>query len=95
MIAERLECDVHRIQAADPYSDDYDETVARKVREQDADARPSIANPLNSIDGYDTILLASPAERKESGRHARGHTLRTPDRTSAGFAGFASLRDPG
>jgi hypothetical protein len=30
------------------------------VREPQADARPAIANPLPSIDGYDTILLASP-----------------------------------
>lgn len=60
MIADRLDCDVHRIQAADPYPDDYDETVQRNVREQNADARPSIANRLDSIDGYDTILLASP-----------------------------------
>jgi len=60
LIAERLECDVHRIEAAEPYSDDYHETVARNVREQDADARPAIANPLDSIDRYETILLASP-----------------------------------
>jgi flavodoxin len=60
MIAEPLDCDVHRIEAVDPYSDDYDETVERNVREQEADARPAIANPLASIDGYDTILLASP-----------------------------------
>ena len=59
-ISARLECDVHRIEAADPYPDSYDETVRRNVREQDADARPAIANPLPSIDGYDTILLASP-----------------------------------
>jgi flavodoxin len=60
MIADRLECDVHRIEAADPYSGDYDETVARNVREQNADARPEIANTLSSIDGYDTLLLATP-----------------------------------
>jgi flavodoxin len=51
---------VHEIEPADPYSDDYDDTVARNVREQDADARPEIASPLASIDGYDTVLLASP-----------------------------------
>ena len=59
-ISARLECEVHRIEAADPYPDSYDETVRRNVREQDADARPAIANPLPSIDGYDTVLLASP-----------------------------------
>ncbi|WP_128437263.1 flavodoxin [Streptomyces cyaneus] len=60
MIGGHIECDVHRIEAVDPYSDDYDATVARNVREQDADARPAIANPLASIDGYDVVLPASP-----------------------------------
>ena len=59
-IRARLGCDVHRILAADPYPADYEETVQRNVREQEADARPAIDNPLRSIDAYDTILLASP-----------------------------------
>jgi flavodoxin len=60
MISDRLDCDVHRIEPADPYPDSYDATVARNVREQDAGARPEIATPLASIDRYETILLASP-----------------------------------
>ena len=60
MIADRLRCEVHEIEAAKPYSDDYDDTVERNVREQQADARPAIANPLRSIAQYDTALLASP-----------------------------------
>ena len=60
MIAELIECDVHRIEAADPYPDSYDATVQRNVTEQDSDARPAIANPLASISGYDTVLLGSP-----------------------------------
>jgi flavodoxin len=60
MIRERLDCDVFRIRAVDRYPHDYDQTVQRNVREQDADARPAIVNPLPSIDAYDTILLASP-----------------------------------
>jgi flavodoxin len=59
MINDRLDCDVHRIEAADPYPDSYDATVARNVREQNDNARPDIANPLPAIDQYDTILLAS------------------------------------
>ncbi|MEU8081624.1 flavodoxin [Catellatospora citrea] len=59
MIGKLLDCDVHRIEAAEPYSDDYGDTVARNVREQNADARPAIANRLASIDQYDTLLLAS------------------------------------
>lgn len=61
MISELIDCDVHRIDAADPYPAGYDATVARNVREQDADARPRIANPLAaSIGQYDTVLLGSP-----------------------------------
>lgn len=59
-ISQRITCDVYRIEAADPYSDDYRETVERNVQEQNADARPAIANPLDSMAAYDTVLLASP-----------------------------------
>jgi flavodoxin len=60
MISNLIACDVHRIEAADPYPDNYDATVTRNVREQNTNARrPAIANPLPSIDQYDTVLLAS------------------------------------
>ena len=51
MISARLDCDVHRIEAADPYPASYDETVQRNVREQDANARPAIAGPLRWRNG--------------------------------------------
>ena len=60
MIADRVACDVYEILATQPYPDAYDATVARNVDEQEADARPAIANPLDTIDQYDTILLGSP-----------------------------------
>lgn len=60
MIADRAGCDTYEILAADPYSDDYAETRERNVQEQDADVRPAIANPLPSLDGYDTVILGSP-----------------------------------
>jgi flavodoxin len=60
MIRQLLACDVYRIEAADPYSDDYDVTVERNVREQDDNARPGIANPRTSISDYDTVLVGSP-----------------------------------
>ena len=34
--------------------------MARNVAVQDDNARPAIADPLGSIDGYHTVLLASP-----------------------------------
>lgn len=59
MIGDHITCDVHRIEAAEPYSDDYDDTVARNVREQEADARPAIANALADLGGYDVVMLGS------------------------------------
>lgn len=60
LIAQRIGCDIHRIEAVEPYPDDYEETVARNVREQQADARPVIASIPASLAGYDTVLLGSP-----------------------------------
>jgi flavodoxin len=60
MIRQLIRCDVYRIEAADPYSDDYDATVDRNVREQSDNARPGIANPRTSISDYDTVLVGSP-----------------------------------
>ena len=59
-ISRLIRCDVHRIEAADPYPDDYSTTVDRNVREQDANARPAVVNPLASVERYDTVLLGSP-----------------------------------
>lgn len=59
MISTLITCDVHRVEAAEPYPAGYDATVARNVREQEADARPLMASPLPSVDQYDTLLLAS------------------------------------
>jgi len=60
MISELIDCDEYRIEAADPYPASYDATVRRNVDEQDADARPAIANRLASIEQYDVVLLGSP-----------------------------------
>jgi hypothetical protein len=60
MIRKHVVADVYRIRAAAPYPHDYEATVWPSVREQHADARPPIANPLKSIDAYDVILLGSP-----------------------------------
>jgi flavodoxin len=60
MIAELIDCDVHRIDAAEPYPASYDATVARNIREQNTDARPTIADRLSTIERYDTVLLGSP-----------------------------------
>ncbi|AYG03456.1 hypothetical protein D7I44_07845 [Gryllotalpicola protaetiae] len=60
MIADRITADVYRIQAANPYPHDYEQTVARNVQEEQDDVRPAIRGQLPSLDDYDTILLGSP-----------------------------------
>jgi flavodoxin len=60
MIADLISCETYRIEAADPYPNSYDATVVRNVAEQDANARPAIADPLASIEAYATVLLGSP-----------------------------------
>jgi hypothetical protein len=60
MISKLIHCDVHRIEPTNPYPHHYEKTVARNVREQEAGARPRIANPLPSIARYEVVLLASP-----------------------------------
>jgi flavodoxin len=60
MIRKHIVADVYRIRASNRYPHDYEATVARNVREQNADARPRIANPLKSMDSYDVVLLGSP-----------------------------------
>jgi hypothetical protein len=44
MIASAVDVDVYRIVAADPYPQDYEETVERNKREQETEARPAIAS---------------------------------------------------
>lgn len=58
-ITDAINCDVFKIEPADPYPFSYRETVARNVEERNADARPAIANlaDLPDVDGYDTIVL--------------------------------------
>ncbi|HEY5933221.1 MAG TPA: flavodoxin [Kofleriaceae bacterium] len=59
-IRAALRCDVFEIQPVDPYSDRYDPTVQRNVREQKENARPGIVDLPASIAEYDTILIGSP-----------------------------------
>jgi flavodoxin len=60
IIAKHLDAFTYRIEAAEPYSDAYDATVARNVREQESNARPAISRALPDVSRYDTILVGSP-----------------------------------
>ncbi len=60
MIVAAITVDSYRIEAADPYPDDYEQTVDRNVQEENNNARPAIANPLPDVSQYDTVLLGCP-----------------------------------
>ena len=95
MISERIGCDVHRIEAVDSYPDDYRETVERNVRGQEADARPAIANPLDSIKplryrpaGHSIWNVRAPMIMTTFGR---GPRLHRQDRLPDHYTGMSGL----
>jgi len=59
-VRDALSCDVFEIQPVEPYSDRYDPTVERNVREQNENARPGIIDLPASIAAYDTVVIGSP-----------------------------------
>lgn len=59
-IAKRINPDVLRLEAADPYPERYDETVMRNVDEQNSDARPAIVTEIPDLSDYDRVLIGSP-----------------------------------
>jgi flavodoxin len=60
LIRDSLGCDVFQIEPVDRYSERYEPTVERNVREQEENARPSIVSLPAAIAAYDTILIGSP-----------------------------------
>ena len=59
IVSSMVAVDLYRIDAADPYPASYEATVERNVREQNAEARPTIAGALPDVAAYDTVLLGS------------------------------------
>ena len=63
-MAERVsglsDAEIYRIEAAEPYSANYDETADRAKREQDDGVYPKISNPIANWDDYDTVFLGYP-----------------------------------
>lgn len=62
--ANHYDADLFEIQAQEPYSDediDYTDDSSRSSKEQnDSFARPAIANTVENMDQYDTVILAYP-----------------------------------
>nr|WP_296766920.1 flavodoxin [Rhodococcus sp. (in: high G+C Gram-positive bacteria)] len=60
MITERIACDVHRIEPLEAYPFEYEATVERNRAEQRNGSRPTLVDPVVSLDDYDTVILACP-----------------------------------
>ena len=52
--------DHYKIEPETPYPNSYDEMLQVCQKEQSSDARPKIKEYIDSIEGYDTILLGHP-----------------------------------
>ena len=59
-IQAQTDADIYEITLVHPYSTYYNTVLMEAQEDQHRQARPEIANPLPSIDEYDTILLGYP-----------------------------------
>lgn len=63
-MAERVSdlsgAEIYRIEAAEPYPENYDACADRAKREQDDGVYPEIANPIQNWDEYDTVFMGYP-----------------------------------
>lgn len=60
MIEEQTGGNLFEITPAEPYPEDYDETVERFRRERDENARPEISNSVEDIAQYDVVFVGFP-----------------------------------
>ena len=59
-IHEEVGGDLFPIVVTEPYSSDYDETLARAADEKAEDARPQLTTQVENIEDYDVIFLGYP-----------------------------------
>ena len=59
-IRRARDADLFEIQPAEPYPEDYEETVAQATRERESGFEPALAALVPNIDGYKAIFLGFP-----------------------------------
>ncbi|MGM0240724.1 flavodoxin [Enterococcus sp. AZ103] len=59
-IAENTNSDTFKIETAEAYPNDVDDTIDVARDEQDEEARPELKNSLDNLDDYDVIFLGYP-----------------------------------
>lgn len=52
--------DLFEIIPAEPYSENYDETVARHLQEQEENARPAVTSSVENMDDYEIVFIGYP-----------------------------------
>lgn len=60
MIEDYTGADIFSIQTVVPYPDTYDATIEQGQAENNAGARPELANSIENLEDYDTIFLGFP-----------------------------------
>ena len=59
-VSELSGAEIYRIEAANPYPEDYDATADRAKQEQDDGVYPAITNPIENWEDYDTVFMGYP-----------------------------------
>lgn len=59
-IKDLMDVDVYRMEMRTPYAKDYETCIAEAKKDLTNNARPELVMMLNSIDDYDSIILAYP-----------------------------------
>lgn len=59
-IQSQTGADLFEIELVNPYSDDYNTVLDEAQRDQNAQARPELANHVENMEDYDTIILGYP-----------------------------------
>jgi flavodoxin len=59
-VSELSGAEIYRIEAANPYPQDYNPTADRAKQEGDSKTYPEIANPVQSWEDYDTVFMGYP-----------------------------------
>lgn len=59
-IKEHIDADVFKIEMKNPYSKEYNACIQEAKADKQKNARPDLISMPESIDGYDTIILAYP-----------------------------------
>lgn len=60
VIQEQTGADIIELNPAEPYSSNYSEVLDKAQKDMNADARPELANHVENMEQYDTILLGYP-----------------------------------